>query len=312
MRNSLAEKCHVMLLYVVDSNGSSPGRRGFAMAVNDKAKMTGSIGGGIMEHKFVELAKERLHSADLMTLLRKQFHNKTTPADQSGMICSGDQTIVLQKINSDQLATVESILHLIRTNAGGAIQLSPRGLTLLSETEEEFYTFNYTDEDNWIYTEQLGFKNRMFIVGGGHCSLALSALMRNLDFHVSIFEERNGLNTFEENQSAHSKIVVGDYSQLNQHIDEGPNNYVIIMTFGYRTDDIALRSLAGKQFHYLGVLGSKSKMETLFESYRKENITDQFINSISTPAGLQIKSQTPWEIAVSIAAEIIQIKNREK
>ena len=81
------------------------------------------------------------------------------------------------------------------------------------------------------------------------------------------------------------------------------------MTFGYRTDDIALKALLNKEFKYIGVLGSKNKMEKLFDDYRSEGISESVLKRIHTPIGLDIKSQTPEEIAVSIAAEIIKVKN---
>ena len=67
--------------------------------------------------------------------------------------------------------------------------------------------------------------------------------------------------------------------------------------------------MLNKEFKYIGVLGSKKKMEKLFEDYRKEGIDESLLQRIHTPIGLDIKSQTPEEIAVSIAAEIIKIKN---
>ena len=94
IRENLARNIEVILLCVLESKGSSPGRQGFKMAVTTD-DMVGSIGGGIMEHKFVELAKEKLkiHSAE--PVIKKQIHSKSAQRDQSGMICSGEQTIFL-------------------------------------------------------------------------------------------------------------------------------------------------------------------------------------------------------------------------
>jgi xanthine dehydrogenase accessory factor len=83
------------------------------------------------------------------------------------------------------------------------------------------------------------------------------------------------------------------------------------MTSGYRTDDVALRALTGKDFKYIGLLGSKSKIEKMFDDYQKEGIGQGWAQQIQTPAGLTIKSQTPEEIAISIAAEIIKVKNEQ-
>src|SRR5215210_8695139 len=89
--NSLERNTPVMLLYVLESKGSSPGRQGFFMAVNAKGEMEGSIGGGIMEHKFVEMAKEKLRAASSelrVGQLKRQLHDKSAAKNQSGMICS--------------------------------------------------------------------------------------------------------------------------------------------------------------------------------------------------------------------------------
>src|SRR5205809_534683 len=87
--SSLHRQIPVMLLYVVESSGSSPGRQGFCMAVNSVGEMEGSIGGGIMEHKFIDLVKWKLKEGAAELSLHKQVHNKTAGSHQSGMICSG-------------------------------------------------------------------------------------------------------------------------------------------------------------------------------------------------------------------------------
>ena len=165
------------------------------------------------------------------------------------------------------------------------------------------------DENDWIYREKTGYKNYLFIIGGGHCALAFSKLMRSMDFYITLYEERENLHTVQQNEYAHEINIIDDYTGLSQLIPSGPNQYVVIMTFGYRTDDIALRALINKQFNYLGVLGSKTKMEKLFSTYRSENIAEELLARIHTPIGVSINSQTPEEIAISIAAEIIQTKN---
>jgi xanthine dehydrogenase accessory factor len=130
-----------------------------------------------------------------------------------------------------------------------------------------------------------------------------------MDFYIHVYDERKVLKTILENKSVHEKYFVNDYSELSELIIDGKNHYVVIMTFGYRTDDIALKAVINKQFKYVGVLGSKKKMEKLFADYRNEGISESVLQQIHTPIGLDIKSQTPEEIAVSIAAEIIKVKN---
>ena len=83
------------------------------------------------------------------------------------------------------------------------------------------------------------------------------------------------------------------------------------MTLGYRSDEIVIRQLMDKNFRYFGVLGSKAKMATLMKELRAEGFDEVKLTRIHTPIGLPINSHTPEEIAVSIAAEIIAVKNSE-
>jgi xanthine dehydrogenase accessory factor len=315
IRKSLQETIPVMLLYVVESNGSSPGRQGFCMAVNADGAMEGSIGGGIMEHKFVELAKEQLKEQATKDkqqkgLLKKQVHDKSSGTNQSGMICSGEQTILLYPVKQQDKETVELLIASLEQYKNGTVQLSSQGLSFSTAIPATDYYFSMTENNEWVYKEKTGYKNHLYIVGGGHCALALSKLMREMDFYITLYEEREELYTVSQNKYAHEIIIVEDYTALGFHIANGRNQYVVIMTFGYRSDDMAIRSLLDKQFTYFGVLGSKKKMEELFTTYRDEGIQENLLQRINTPIGLAINSKTPEEIAVSIAAQIIQVKNQ--
>ncbi len=321
---SLAGNIGVMLLYVLESRGSSPGRQGFFMAVNANGEMEGSIGGGIMEHKFVEMVKERLKvqgtrhktsafikaSADKADI-RKQIHDKAAARDQSGMICSGEQTILLYPVKKEDTVTIQNIITSLEQNKNGSLRLSPGGIFFLENIPLKDFHFSMVSEEDWEYEEKTGYKNQLFIVGGGHCALALSRLMSQMDFYIRLYDDRSELATLAANDFAHEKIIVNDYAELSTLIPSGPNHYVLIMTVGYRTDDIAVRALLNKEFRYVGLLGSQFKTNKMLEEYHKEGIKSEWLQRIHTPVGLAIKSQTPEEIAVSIAAEIIQIKNKD-
>lgn len=314
---SLSHQIPVMLLYVLESSGSSPGRQGFFMAVNAKGEMEGSIGGGIMEHKFVEMAKERLKNIEQGTRnneqgsIRKQIHDKLAVKDQSGMICSGEQTILLYPVQQEDAGTIRQIISSLGKNKNGRLQLSPAGIKFSESVPEKNFHFIMRSEEDWEYEEKTGYKNQLFIIGGGHCALAFSKLMSQMDFYVRVYDERKDLKTILANEAANEKHVINNYTELNKLIPPGDNHYVVIMTFGYRTDDLALKALLGNDFKYLGLLGSKSKIEKMFADYREEGIADEVLQRIHTPIGLPIKSQTPEEIAISIAAEIIRVKNQD-
>jgi len=305
----LKKSQRVILICVVDSQGSSPGRRGFKMAVASD-DMSGSIGGGVMEHKFVELAIDKLKSTIPDTIVRKQVHSKSARMNQSGMICSGEQTVVLFQLNASHLKTVQEIIFVLSRHKSGMLLISTDTFSFSEDSDEPDYFFESKSENDWVYKERLGYKNHLYIIGGGHCSLAFARLMNQLDFYIHLFDDRDGLNTFSQNVFVHEKKIIPDYNSLKDIIPSGENVYVVIMTFGYRTDDIALRAIIHKNFKYLGVLGSQSKIEKMFEDWRKDSLPEDKLKRIYAPVGLNISSQSPEEIAISIAAEIISVKNK--
>ena len=313
INSSLQQQIPVMLLYVLQSDGSSPGRQGFFMAVNAAGETEGSIGGGIMEHKFIELVKEKLNARNTPLGaggIKKQYHNKSAPANQSGMICSGEQTILLYPISDKDREPIQQIITSLEQNRNGTLQLSPAGLQFSAEAASTDFSFDMLSDDDWLYRERTGYKNHLHIIGAGHCALALSKMMREMDFYIHLYDDRSALKTFTENEYAHEKKIVGDYKEVQHLIPEGANHYIVVMTVGYRTDDIVVRTLWNRPFKYFGLLGSKSKIEKMFSDYLAEGVPAELLSQMHAPVGIAIHSQTPEEIAVSIAAEIIQVKNR--
>jgi xanthine dehydrogenase accessory factor len=311
INKSLQQRVPVMLLYVLQSEGSSPGRPGFFMAVNAAGDTEGSIGGGIMEHKFIEMAREKLSTGigKEKGAVRKQIHNKSAPANQSGMICSGEQTILLYPVGENDLASIQQLIASLEQNRNGTLQFSPAGLQFTTTIPATDFYFSMPSETDWLYREKTGYKNHVYVIGAGHCALALCRMMRDMEFYIHLYDDRSSLKTFLENDYAHEKKIIPDYTALKELIPGGANQYVVVMTVGYRTDDIVVRTLWEKNFRYFGLLGSKSKIEKMFNDYRAEGVSPQLLQPIHAPVGIAINSQTPEEIAISIAAEIIQVKN---
>jgi len=294
------------LLCVVRSEGSSPGRQGFKMVVTAGA-VAGSIGGGIMEHKWVELARERLRTGDQAPLLRPQIHRREAPADRSGMMCAGEQEVLLWPLQASDLAVVTVIEAALRSLGGGAWQVSAAsGLRFSADGPAAFY--DYQPGANWRYGEQLGFRDQLTIVGGGHVSLALSQLASSLEFEITVLDDRADLPTLAANHFAHHRQQLSSYEALA--VPPGPRRYVVVMTVGYRTDAVALRRLLGQDYAYLGVMGSAAKVAELRRVLLAEGYSAEALRRLHGPIGVAISSRTPEEIAVSIAAELIAVRNQ--
>ena len=312
---SLRAGAPVALLCVVHSAGSSPGRQGFKMSVTADA-VAGSIGGGVMEHKWVELARQRLASGDPAPLLRPQIHRREAPADRSGMMCSGEQEVLLWPLNAADCARVAAIETALRTSAGGWLLLSPAtGLRLEpaaanAESDSEadrFYDFQ--PGPAWRYRERLGFRDQVTIVGGGHVSLALSRVLAALDFGITVLDDRPDLPTLAANEAAHHRRVA-NYKTIAAEMPAGPRQYVVVMTVGYRTDAVVLRQLLHQTYYYLGVMGSVAKVAELRRELLEAGLSAETVARLRGPIGLPIGSPTPEELALSIAAELIQARHQ--
>lgn len=309
--DSLQQDIPVALLIVVASEGSSPGRAGFKMAVSMDKTMVGTIGGGIIEYKFVNQVRAMLKKGNFLPLLQRQFHKQEATTERSGMICGGMQSVVLYSCHKNDLVILLSLLESLETREGGTLHLSPSGMLFTpNQRNVENYKFIFEAANEWQYEEHIGLINTVYIIGGGHVGLALSRLLAMLDFYIVVLDERPDINTFKNNTYAHEKIIIS-YKNIQVHIPEGEENYVVIMTPNHRADELVLGQLIDKKLRYLGMMGSASKVKKILEHLQQDGIPPEKLQQLRAPAGLPIKSHTAMEIGISIAAEIISVKNND-
>ena len=300
----------IMLLQVVYSDGSSPGRQGFQMAIANDGQLSGSIGGGIMEHKLVEFSKKKLSEKETTVELKYQYHDKIHSSQQSGMICSGHQVIAFFPFYKKDIQLFQKVDQSIESHQTDYLFFSPKGLSIISKDDLNipigFYQKTKTD---WYYLEKVNQQKVIHIFGGGHVSLALSEVMNFLGYYIKIYDDREAINTLEQNVFCDEKHIIS-YDAISSQLENCQDDYIVIMTFGYRPDKIVLKQLLGKDFFYIGMMGSKAKIKTLLKELEMEGFAKESYEHIFTPIGLEIFSKTPQEIAISVAAEIIRETNR--
>ncbi len=310
LAQKLAQQIPCLLIIVAESQGSSPGRQGFKMVVAADDTICGSIGGGIMEHKLVEKAKSLLQRRAQQFIFQPQLHHKRAATNQSGLICSGEQSVLFIPFFTTKI--VSQILSAYEQAQPVRLTIKPQliACNTLAAVQKMPDQYQFTAGENWIYEEWLPYQDTIHIIGAGHVGLALSRQMKLLDFRVKLYDDRAELNTFQANDAATEKRIV-DYANIATEIPSDPSAFVVIMSFGYRSDKLILRALYQHQFRYLGVMGSDYKIKQLYENYAEEGISAEAFAQVHAPVGLKIFSKTPAEIAVSIAAQIIQLKNKD-
>ncbi len=147
------------------------------------------------------------------------------------------------------------------------------------------------------------------IFGGGHVSQPTAHLGKMLGFHVTIMDDREDFVTKERFPEA-DQLVYGDFKELDKYITPYENAYYVILTRGHIGDADCLRRLLHRPYEYLGMIGSKNKVRITRENLLKEGYTKKQLDEVHAPIGIPLGGQLPEEIAVSIMAEIIKVKNQ--
>lgn len=270
------------------------------MVVTDDDGLYGSIGGGIMEFNLVEKAKELLASGVQSSFIVEQTHHGRSRSS-SGMICSGSQTVAFTPISAKDAEVVKA-----SEDGRHMIHLCPEGIKIVDVEAPQ--TTEINSDKNWSYTELLNSRLCLHLFGGGHVSLPTSELLVKIGFDVHLYDNRTELNTFVGNSHVQTKRII-NYEDIHQQIDISDQDYVVLMTNKFTEDKLLLSQLLGQSYRYVGVLGSKNKIKIMFDALKKAGHSQNDLDQISAPIGLAINSRTVEEIAISITAEIIKIKN---
>jgi len=307
--NKINRNIKVNLLIVADSSLSSPGKSGFKMAVSEDVETYGSIGGGIMEFDILKEISGTLSQPEPVNFIRKLHHSKTKDGHSSGLICGGTQTLIVITITNIYRDIIKNIIDNIEEQNNGIMQISQNGFYYIPNKEnDKDITLFFESENNWQYEENIGMLNTIYIIGGGHVGLAVSRVMATLDFYVVTFDQRDDIMTMKENTFANKKIITS-YNEVNKYIRGSKKSYAIIVTPNHDSDKEALRTIISMDLKYIGMMGSSKKSQSIFNQLEAEGINPELFKKVNTPVGLEIEAESPEEIAVSIAAEIIKIKN---
>jgi len=159
-----------------------------------------------------------------------------------------------------------------------------------------------------IYIEPLFLSDKLYIIGAGHCGKALGKLARLCGFYVYLIDNRKEIidNLLED---CYHTAILHNYTDLSEIIDFDSDSWIVIMTQGHLHDKEVLEQCLRTNFRYLGMMGSKKKVLDTFAKLKEEGFTEKELFRCHSPIGLPIGSNTPEEIAVSIMAELISIRN---
>ncbi|MFA7360402.1 MAG: XdhC family protein [Candidatus Kapaibacterium sp.] len=303
IQDNLNKFGRLALAVVYDADHSTPGRAGFKMFVTPEGSPRGSVGGGKVEGMVIDECKE-LYNKDSSKNYYKEYKLLGEAPESIGMICNGVQIIGFLMLEKKDVNTIEKIINASNLHKESSLIVTKNSFEYSGQPVRD----TGFDANKGVYTERIGGRKRVYVFGGGHVGLAISKVMSRIDFKVVVIDNRKYVETLKENKFA-DEIIIDDFVKATDTIIEDAYSYIVIVTPGHLQDKDVLRAVLKKNVKYIGMMGSESKVRTLYKELKVEGIDPKLLERIHSPIGLKIKSETPDEIAISIAAEIIKIKN---
>ena len=165
-----------------------------------------------------------------------------------------------------------------------------------------------TEDGVRIFRERIGVRKKLYICGGGHVSMPIIRIGKMIGFSVTVLEDRP---KFADNARAAGadQVLCEPFGDGLSRITGDEDSWFVIVTRGHRYDTECLESILKKRHAYVGMMGSRRRVAIVKDQLAKNGVSRELLDSVHTPIGLKIGAETPEEIAVSVMAEIIQVKS---
>jgi xanthine dehydrogenase accessory factor len=280
----------VALGIITGVKGSSPQKVGAKALFYRDGRIKGTLGGGCLEAEIQQRAIQSLRSGESTVfdlLLDHDF------GWDDGLICGG------------------KVFGVILPNAQKAgeqfwTELAERRGTLSWGVKQDFAITLFDGAPGFLYRETVTPPCALWIAGAGHIAQAVAPLAWQLDFNVTVFDDRPALANYDFFPDEVS-LKVGEWEKLSALPLPDVPSFALIVTRGHRHDALVLKDWIHKPFLFLGMIGSSRKARTIFDHFAEEKIaTTEEMARVACPVGIQIRSQSVPEIAVSIMAQFIE------
>lgn len=331
---ALKKQKSIALIRIIDRKGSAPRKTGSTCLVDENGCIAGSIGGGFLEYRAVEIAKERLSRKSSASC---RFSLSQKEISEEGMICGGNVELYIEPVLPEDELGVKVFTAMNETLAGGgectlvtrrigdtdevsgdARMLFANGIRMLGRIPgvtlpiggNNFAILNTEDGERSCIFERILPQPQVVIFGAGHVGRSIAIIAKNAGFNVVIFDDRSG---FANNArvSIADEIYHVPYGKALQAKPLTQSSYAIIVTQSHKSDREVLELLVKSKVRpaYIGMIGSIRKRDTIYNDLLAAGIDKACLETVHSPIGLNIHAETPAEIAVSIISEIINVKN---
>ena len=327
MEEKLSSGEALVLVTVTASSGATPRGAGARMLVGKNGRICGTIGGGAVEYRSEQIALQVLEKK---VSGQQDFSLTRDDVQNLGMICGGDVNVFFHYIpegDADTLELTRKALELFETGEafwllsdignGGKLSLYTKKdgtfgpevpAWVLSQLPRQPKLLKQEGE-SWC-VEQVGGSGRVYIFGCGHVSQELEPVLTHVGFRCVVMDDREEFAKRELFPTA-EEVKLVDFSRIADSVNIGEEDYVCVMTRGHAFDTVIQAQVLKCRPAYVGVIGSKKKAAGVRKILKEEyGLSEEELNIVTTPIGMDIDAETPAEIAISIAGQMIQVRAR--
>ena len=333
--NLLASGEDVVVATIISKSGSTPRIAGTKMLVKEDGAIVGTIGGGVLEATVINVAKEVFQSRQ--SVVRDY---KYAGKDENSMgVCGGRIEVLVEWVPSGDTATemvFREVNERLRTGqratlitrlpsgheegsssrrwllfSGGESVGSPlpNSLQELASQASAFGQLKVSVVDGERYlVEPIRMPGTVFVFGAGHVAQQVARLTSMVNFRTVVVEDREDFATRERFPDADEIVVLDDFAHGIGDLPIDEDSYLVIVTRGHQQDQVALLQAIHTNAGYIGMMGSERKRILIYQTLRETGVSEEQLAKIHSPIGLLHKTDSPEEIAVSIVAELIQVR----
>lgn len=349
-RNFFAEQKKgkpLALTTIIETRGSSPQVPGASAIFSLQGLVAGTVGGGLLEANTHRKALEAIQEHKSLLLPVSMTGDEVLSEEEA--ICGGEATVLIDVEASQHQDAFGSLEESLKQRIPGVLVTAVQALdnneisisrqwisktqiygegkedlepALYEKLKESFSTGKSVllkspqktvvqkRKEDLLFLEPIFPPSHLVIAGAGHIGQALTHLGALLDFEISVIDDRAEYANAENLPEA-DKIIVDDIGNSVRSFPLSRDTYVVIVTRGHSRDAEALRACITSDAAYIGMIGSAHKIDIMREKFLDEGwATAAQWNRIHAPIGLEIQSKTVQEIAVSIAGQLVLIRNR--
>lgn len=322
-----------VLASIFDSQGSAPRTTGARMIIKKDGSIIGTVGGGKVELLVIQ---DGMSIFDTKTTILKEYKLQEVENKGIGMACGGDVSILMEYVdveNHINIKLYEEVVKCLENGEKASIvrkffkdgnsinYLYKNGKVIFSsndtvkeEVEKYSDVVRYRDlvlikEENVnVLIEPICNLGRLYIFGAGHVSQKLAELAKKIDFMVTVVDYRAEFANIERFPTTDEIIVPNSFEGCFEELPIDKDSYIVIVTSGHMFDLTCLKQALRTESYYIGMIGSRRKRNIVYENLKQEGFTIDDFNKVHNPIGLEIGAETPEEISVSIAAELIKVR----